>query len=251
MLPDDRSQSGVAAKPSWTGRFTRWLARAPFYVKIVALACAVVLSPFICLYAMWVAVIAVAQRRPGRGAAYAVAAWVFPVAVFSQYHRPWALPLLVLPFAVAWVAGSGSLARWYAPCRTTAWAMLWSIPAGYVLLRTVRARPEVGVIAAVLLAAAVLSWRLGKGVREGAMEVSGRPPQPPPQQGDQRPRPRPAVIPPQPGGPPGPAYGARAHVAAQPYAEHAAQGQRQRQQAGRRGSGPRSPSRTRWPSSTP
>ncbi|HZR52405.1 MAG TPA: AAA family ATPase [Streptosporangiaceae bacterium] len=225
MLPDDRAQSAVAAKPSWTSRFTRWLARAPFYVKIVALACAVVFSPVICLWAMWVAVIAVAQRRPGRGAAYAVAAWVFPIALFSQYHKPWAIPLLVLPFVVAWVAGSGPLARWYAPCRTTAWAMLWSIPAGYILLRSVRARPEVGVIAAVLLAAAVLSWRLGKGVREGAMEVPGRPGQPPPP-GDQRPRP--AVIPPQPGGQPGPPYGARAQAAAQPYAEHAAQGQRQR-----------------------
>ena len=76
------------------------------------------------------------QKRPGRMAAYAVATWAIPVTAFSQVPRLRVLPLIVLSFAVAWTAGTRLLARWYLPARTTAWAMLWSLPIGIVLLRS-------------------------------------------------------------------------------------------------------------------
>jgi SpoVK/Ycf46/Vps4 family AAA+-type ATPase len=246
MLPNERVQPAVPAKPTWSVRVMRWFAKAPFLLKVAAVACAVLLSWFICLYAMWVAVLAVTQRRPGRAAAYAVAAWVFPIALFSQYHRPWMAAILVLPFFIAWVAGTGTLARGYIPCRTTAWAMLWSVPVGIVLLRTVLARPEVGVIAAWVLALAILGYRLARVMQDGRTYGSG--PQgtnpatvgpgyanPGGRQGSGPGGPGPGNrqggAGPGRGGQPGahPGYGVRAQAAALPYADHAA---RDRQQGG-------------------
>jgi len=141
----------------------RRLGRAPLYVKLLAVVAAVFLSPLVILFAMASGGAAVAQKRPGRGPAFAVASWGFAVAFFSQVHRPWIIALIVLPFAVAWAASTGALARWYLPCRTTAWAMLWSLPTGVVLLRSWPRQPLIGVVAAILIAMAVVGWRLAKG----------------------------------------------------------------------------------------
>jgi hypothetical protein len=202
--------------------------KAPLYVKLIVLVAAVPLSLFILLYALGSAVIDVVQKRPGRGAAFAVATWVVPVAYFSQVHRPlWMLPLLILPFAVAWVSGMSMLARWYLPCRTTAWAMLWSLPIGVILLRSWPHQPLIGVVAAVLIAFAVVGWRLAKGVQDarmygpGVSRLAGQPGSGtspstsyaanPASHSGNRPGTHPGA----------PSYGVRAQVAALPYAEHA------------------------------
>jgi len=202
--------------------------RAPLYVKLIALVAAVFASPFLLLYALGSAVIDVVQKRPGRTAAFAVATWVFPISYFSQVHRLWMLPLLVLPFVVAWAAGTSLLARWYLPCRTTAWAMLWSLPIGIVLLRAWPHQPLVGVVAAVLIAFAVVGWRLAKGLQDARMYPGGAPPVPPGRSGRGQPGPGPdradqgyaAAGRPHPAAQPG--YGVRAQAAAQPYADQAA-----------------------------
>jgi SpoVK/Ycf46/Vps4 family AAA+-type ATPase len=147
----------------------RWFNKSPLLVKIVLLAAAVVLSPFLLLVVLANSAVAVAQKRPGRAAAYATAAWVFPAALFSQVHRPWVIPLLALPFAVALAAGTKRLARAYVPCRTTAWVMLWSIPVGFILLRIWPLQPLIGVVAALLIALAILGWRLAKVVQDQRM----------------------------------------------------------------------------------
>ena len=107
--------------------------------------------------------------RPGRAAAYATATWVIPIAIFAHVYRTGAIPLLILPFAVAWVAGTRQLARVYVPCRSTAWAMLWSIPTGFILLRVWPHQPLIGVVAAALIAVGVLGWRLAKVVQDERM----------------------------------------------------------------------------------
>src|SRR5260370_26045518 len=172
MLPNDRAQPAARDKPTLGCRILRRVGKAPLYVKLVAV---IFLSPILFLYALGSAVIDVVQKRPGRRAAYAVATWVFPVSYFSQVHRLWMLPLLVLPFVVAWAAGIGPLARWYVPCRTTAWAMLWSLPTGVILLRSWPHQPLIGVVAAVLVALAVVGWRLAEGLQDARMYPSGAP----------------------------------------------------------------------------
>jgi SpoVK/Ycf46/Vps4 family AAA+-type ATPase len=233
MLPNEKAQPALPAKPAWPGRFMRWVGKRPLYIRIIVLAAAL---PVILLFAWWYGAVAVAQGRPGRAAAYAVAAWVFPVAaVFAQVHQAWMAVVLALPFAIAWVAGTSSFARWYPPCRTTAWAMVWSVPAGIILMHVRRDQPLVGVVAAVALAVAVLGWRLAKAKQDirlyGQPDPAGTGPGPAPQ-GPGTYRPGPAAQGPGQGngagqgnaaGRPGahPGYGVRAQAAALPYAEHA------------------------------
>jgi SpoVK/Ycf46/Vps4 family AAA+-type ATPase len=224
----------------------RWFHRSPLLIKIVLLAAAVVLSPFLLLIALANSAVAVAQKRPGRAAAYATATWVFPAALFSQVHRPWVIPLLILPFAVALAAGTKRLARAYVPCRSTAWVMLWSIPVGFILLRIWPHQPLIGVVAAILIALAILGWRLAKVVQDERMYG-------PDGAGPRSNARRPGAVPdgrypdgrypggrypagPVPAGtsaptypdgrfaghPGGPGYGVPARAAALPYAEHAA-----------------------------
>ena len=226
MLPNDRAQPAAQDKPSWGGRMLRRLGRAPLYVKLLAVVAAVFLSPLVILFAMASGGAAVAQKRPGRGAAFAVASWGFAVAFFSQVHRPWIIALIVLPFAVAWAASTGALARWYLPCRTTAWAMLWSLPTGVVLLRSWPRQPLIGVVAAILIAMAVVGWRLAKGLQDARMyrpDGTAKPGQPAKTGAGQVGQGQGSA----PGGRPGahsgaPGYGVRAQAAALPYAEQAA-----------------------------
>jgi SpoVK/Ycf46/Vps4 family AAA+-type ATPase len=226
MLPNDRAQPAAQDKPSWGGRMLRRLGRAPLYVKLLAVVAAVFLSPLVILFAMASGGAAVAQKRPGRGAAFAVASWGFAVAFFSQVHRPWIIALIVLPFAVAGAASTGALARWYLPCRTTAWAMLWSLPTGVVLLRSWPRQPLIGVVAAILIAMAVVGWRLAKGLQDARMyrpDGTAKPGQPAKTGAGQAGQGQGSA----PGGRPGahsgaPGYGVRAQAAALPYAEQAA-----------------------------
>jgi len=147
----------------------RWVGRAPLIVKVVLVAVALVLWPFLLPFALLTSAIAVAQKRPGRAAAYATATWVLPVAIFAHVYRAWSIPLLILPFVVAWVTTTKKLSSLYVPCRSTAWAMLWSIPTGFILLRVWPHQPTVGVVAAIFIALAILGWRLAKVVQDERM----------------------------------------------------------------------------------
>jgi SpoVK/Ycf46/Vps4 family AAA+-type ATPase len=233
MLPHDRAQPAAQDKPSWPTRILRWVGKAPLIIKVVLVAAALVLWPFLLPFALLSSAVAVAQKRPGRAAAYATATWVFPIAIFAHVYRVWSIPLLVLPFVIAWAAGTKSLARAYVPCRTTAWAMLWSIPAGFILLRVWPHQPVIGVVAAVLIALAILGWRLAKVVQDERMYGPDGARQPGAVPGGRYPGARypagpvPAGAPTAgPGGrfaghPGAPGYSVPARAAALPYAEHA------------------------------
>src|SRR5580693_4649516 len=169
MLPHDRAQPAAQDKPSWPARIMQWVGRAPLIIKVLMVAAALVLWPFLLPFALLTSAIAVAQKRPGRAAAYATATWVLPVAIFAHVYRVWSIPLLILPFVIAWVTTTKKLASVYVPCRSTAWAMLWSIPAGFILLRVWPHQPTIGVVAAILIALAILGWRLAKVVQDERM----------------------------------------------------------------------------------
>jgi hypothetical protein len=242
MLPDDRAQPAARDKPSWGARLVYALRQAPTWLKVVAGTAAILFAPvtlgLIVLAALVYAVLAVAQGRRTVGASASVAVW--GVALFSALgvsNRTWLYSLLLLPVVVALIAHARPLARWFVPCRTVAWVLLWSVPPGAAALKLWPHQPFVGVIAAWLLAVAVLGWRVAKGIQDARMygprtSVFGGPPgagtrpgtvprsQPGPGAGPgTEPASRPAAHPGAPG------YGVRAQAAALRYAEQAAREQ--------------------------
>jgi SpoVK/Ycf46/Vps4 family AAA+-type ATPase len=236
MLPNDRAQPAAPDKPSGRSRLIRVYRKLPAWLKVAVVAAAVLFFPvtlgLIILAALVYAVVSVVQGRRTAGASACVALW--GVAVFSALgtgNRSWLYSLLLLPFVVALAAHARPLARWFVPCRTVAWVLAWSVPVGAIALKALPHQLFIGTIAAWLLAAAVLGWRLAKGIQEGRMYG--------PEGASQQARPGvqagpaamgPAYAAPNQAGRPAsyyggghpPGYGVRAQGAALPYAEHAA-----------------------------
>jgi SpoVK/Ycf46/Vps4 family AAA+-type ATPase len=244
MLPNDRAQPVTPDKPSLGARILRAYRWAPRWLKVSVVAAAILFFPVtlgvILIAALVYGVVAVVQGRRTAGASASVAVW--GLAIFSALgtgNRTWFFSLLVLPFVVALAAHTKPLARWFVPCRTVAWVLLWSVPIGVVALKAWPNQPFIAAIAAWLLAAVVLGWRVAKGLQEARMygpDGAGQPGKlatgpagtgaapaasSAPNQGDRA-------------GHPGgrfagqhgvPAYGVRAQAAALPYAEHAARDQ--------------------------
>ena len=238
MLPDDRVQPAARDKPSWPARLLHAHRRAPGWLKVTVIAVALLFFPvtlgLIILAALGYAVVAVAQGRRSFGASASVAVW--GAALFSGLYsgnRTWLYLLLLLPFAVALAAHARPLARWFVPCRTVAWVLLWSVPVGVIALRLAPHQPVIGTIGAWLLAVAVLGWRLAKALQDARMYGPGAgPPRQGPSQGDNRIPPGPRNQPartdrPGPGRHPSgqPTYGVQAQAAAMPYAKHAVRDQ--------------------------
>ena len=147
------------------------LSAAPLPVKIVLIAVLVVAFPFaiptafsiLLVGALIYAPIALASGRRSVAASLSVAAWgIALVTAWSARQGTWMLALLVLPLLVAAAAHAGSLGRWFVPCRTVAWALLWALPVGLLasLLHTYQS--VIGAALAYLIACIVLGWRLAK-----------------------------------------------------------------------------------------
>jgi SpoVK/Ycf46/Vps4 family AAA+-type ATPase len=209
MLPNDRAQPAAPAVPGRLARVLSAFRRAPLPLKIGLIVLAIILSGpelgIVLLAAMAYAVYAVIKGRPSLIASLSVAVWGLVGAGLAGASTSWLYLLLILPFAVAVAAHAGPLARWHVPCRTVAWALLWSIPVGVAALRVWPAEPFIGIAAAWLIACIVLVWRLAKGSQEAHLygAEAGRGP------GAHGP----------PGGMGGPngAYGVRAQAAAAPH----------------------------------
>ena len=174
MLPHDRAQPAARDKPSFGSRILRAQKMAPTWLKVLVVAAAVLFFPvtlgLIILAALVYAVVSVVQGRRTAGASASVAVW--GLAAFSGLYsgnRTWLYALLLLPVAVALAAHARPLARWFVPCRTVAWALLWSVPVGAIALRVWPKQPLIGTVAAWVLAAAVLGWRVAKGVQDARM----------------------------------------------------------------------------------
>ena len=232
MLPHDRAQPAARDKPSFGSRILRAQKMAPTWLKVLVIAAAILFFPItlglIILAALVYAVVSVVQGRRTAGASASVAVW--GLAAFTGLYsgdRTWLYALLLLPVAVALAAHARPLARWFVPCRTVAWVLLWSVPVGAIALRVWPKQPLIGTVAAWVLAAAVLGWRVAKGVQDARMRGPGNeagwlgpnapasashPPAYQHQAGTARFAAHPGA----------PAYGMRAQGAALPYAEHAA-----------------------------
>jgi SpoVK/Ycf46/Vps4 family AAA+-type ATPase len=220
MLPNDRAQPATQDKPGWGARIRRLNRMAPTWLKVVVVAGAVLLFPvtlgLIVLGALVYGVVSVVQRRRTVAASASVAVW--GLAAFSALNngsQSLLYFLLLLPVVAAFAAHAKPLARWFVPCRTVAWVLVWSVPVGGIALHLAPAHPSIGTIgtmAAWLLAAAVLGWRVAKGMQDARMYGRGL--------STEQHRHNAAQTPNAPS-PSAPSYGVRAQAAALPYAEHA------------------------------
>ena len=116
MLPHDRAQPAAQDKPSWPTRIMRWVAKAPLIIKVLLVAAALVLWPLVLPFTLLSSAVAVAQKRPGRAAAYATATWVFARVTSNVPDTP--------AWSWAWARERTSAAMPESACRavTEAWA---------------------------------------------------------------------------------------------------------------------------------
>jgi SpoVK/Ycf46/Vps4 family AAA+-type ATPase len=148
----------------------------------------------------------------------------------------WLLAMLATPFLVASLANVRPLSRWFIPCRTVAWSLLWSSPLVFFIVQASPQNTMFAVIAVWVIAAALIGWRAAKGSQEAHMfgpdgpfaaqgnpgsAAPSAPPVPPGPAGNGRGR-RTGLIPRNGNGGHSPVqYGTRAQGVAQVYADHA------------------------------
>src|SRR5713226_3218122 len=177
MRPPEGSPSlpGWRAAQDGISRIRRMLSAAPPPVKIILIAAIVVIFPFavptalsiLLVGALIYAPIAVASGRRSVAASLSVAVWGVALVTAWSERQSLMPALLVLPFLVVAAAHAGSLGRWFVPCRTVAWTLLWALPVGFLasLLHAYQ-----GIIASAfawLMACIVLGWRLAKSLQVG------------------------------------------------------------------------------------
>jgi SpoVK/Ycf46/Vps4 family AAA+-type ATPase len=145
---------------------------APLIVKIllVVLLCvlAVPFAAFLILSALVYAPFAVWAGNRTLAASLSVAVWgMAVVSALAHGTNDLRYALVALPLAVVAAAHLGSLGRWFVPCRTVAWALLWSLPAGIAAFRFLQgSQPYLGPAFAWVIACVVLGWRLAKSWQE-------------------------------------------------------------------------------------
>src|SRR5271165_2293677 len=162
--PDRRALPGRSAAQV-RARIRRFIAASPLPLRVLLIAAlcvlAVVLAGPLIIAALIFAPYAVWTQDRSAAASAAVAVWGLAlVSVFAGGAGGQAkYGLIALAPVAAIVASIGTLGRWQVPCRTTAWALAWSLPVGIAVLRLVRDEPAAGPALAWLIAAIVLSWR--------------------------------------------------------------------------------------------
>ncbi len=95
-----------------------------------------------------------------------------PTAPTPQPHTvptAWLLAMLATPFLVAACANIQPLSRWFIPCRTVAWSLLWSSPVVFFIVQASPQNTMFAVIAIWVIAAALIGWRAAKGSQEARM----------------------------------------------------------------------------------
>ncbi len=175
---DTRELPGRNTVAGWLTRLRRAVAAAPLPVKIILVIVTIILlAPLasICLlvalayapYALW-------KGERSVFASVSVAVWGLAIVAGLVHGDDGArYLLLLLPIAVAAAAHVGQLGRWRVPCRTAAWALVWSLPVGILLVKFWHSQPYPSAAAAWLVAAAILGWRLAVAHLESRQQ-SGR-----------------------------------------------------------------------------
>jgi SpoVK/Ycf46/Vps4 family AAA+-type ATPase len=156
-------------------RIRRGFSAAPPIVKILMAVALVFLFPFglgivlpvLLVAALVYAPFAVSAAHRTAVASLSVAVWgLAAITGLSGSYKSWLALLLLLPFAVVAAAHVGSLGRWFVPCRTVAWALVWAVPVGVIAWRLAKSQPMIGPVTAWVIAGAVLGWRLAKSWQE-------------------------------------------------------------------------------------
>jgi SpoVK/Ycf46/Vps4 family AAA+-type ATPase len=140
-------------------------ASPPVKALLVAalLVAGLVAIPFAVLAGLCYAPVAVWLGRPSVWASLSVALWalvVFELTVGKYSVRVVALD--PLPFAIVALAHVRPLTRAFAPARTVAWVLLWSVPAVVLMWKLFPAQPGIPATAGYLVAAIAILWRLGR-----------------------------------------------------------------------------------------
>jgi SpoVK/Ycf46/Vps4 family AAA+-type ATPase len=155
----------------WLTRSRQFAAAAPMPVKVLLIALACVFAPALIAIGLFAALIYAPYAlftgdRSGL-ASLSVALWgiALTAALAHGADEPRYLLLLLSP-AVSAVARLGLLGRWPVPCRTAAWAMIWSLPIGIATFRLWPSHALFGPAAAWLTALVVLGWRLAKALQD-------------------------------------------------------------------------------------
>jgi len=154
-------------------RIRQGFAAAPMLVKILLVMALVVLAApllgIVLVAGLGYAPFALSAAHRSVVASLSVAVWglvVVSASGLSGDRKLWFVLLLLLPFAVVAAAHAGSLGRWFVPCRTVAWALLWALPVGLITLRLARSQPVIGLAVGWAIAGVVLAWRLAKSWQE-------------------------------------------------------------------------------------
>jgi SpoVK/Ycf46/Vps4 family AAA+-type ATPase len=149
-------------------RIRRLGAAAPLPVKLLLIAAVILLAPFLLIAALFYAPFALwTGERSALGSA-SVALWGIAL-IAAQAHGangPRYL-LLLVPVGVAVASHAGALGRGFAPCRTVALSLIWSLPVGVAMFRYWHSQPYAGPAAAWLIALVVLAWRLARIGQQG------------------------------------------------------------------------------------
>ncbi len=93
-------------------------------------------------------------------------------ATVTQPHTvpgTWLLALLATPFLIAALAGSRPMSRWFIPCRTVAWSLLWPAPVAFFIVQASPQNAMFAVIAVWVIAAALIGWKAARGSQEAHM----------------------------------------------------------------------------------
>jgi SpoVK/Ycf46/Vps4 family AAA+-type ATPase len=172
-----RTDEGSLSLPGWrlvqgtASRARRAYSASPLAVKaliavIVIAALPLTLGivlPLALLLALGYAPFALSAGHRSVVASLSVAVWGLAViSVLSGGYKPWLGLLLLLPFAVVAAAHAGALGRWFVPCRTVAWVLIWSLPVGALLYRLATRQSASGPAVGWVIACIVLGWRLAK-----------------------------------------------------------------------------------------
>jgi SpoVK/Ycf46/Vps4 family AAA+-type ATPase len=173
MPPNDRSVTQRNAVLEWLDGVRGAIRRAPLWVKVLAVLVLLFTGigeaalGVMLLAGLFYAPVALITERRTPLATTCVALWGAVIATLAAGGPSSGLyTLFILAALVGAAAHQGSLASCYVPCRTTAWALLWSMPLGGLALRLWPGHQYVGVAIALLLACLVLGWRLAKSWQE-------------------------------------------------------------------------------------
>jgi SpoVK/Ycf46/Vps4 family AAA+-type ATPase len=226
--------------------------RAPLLMRPVLAVLAVVLLPWllapICvvrgvrtltasLYAAafwaWVYFLISSNRLATKASAPAADAVAHPVHTIPPV---WFAAMLATPFLVAALANLRPLSKWFVPCRTVAWSLVWSAPIAFIIVQASPQNTIFAVIAIWVIAAALIGWRSAKASQEADMfgpdgQLAGRgggavfpgsaaQAPPPPNQHGNGPGRRSGPAQRGPGGHSPAQYGTRAQGVAQVFADH-------------------------------